>query len=743
MSEKETYTIEYGRENFATKLVANLTEKTQRDSAFDPDSYEQPYNPDDLYKAKGDYSVYESMMQDDQVDSAVQLKKDLVLGSGFEITGSEDVKAEIIDDVTLALQDDQETPFEDQLEEILTAYEFGFSLTEKIFKKRDDGKLTLGALKTRHPNTWKIEQDKFGNVSEYIQTITTGDIKVPSRNLIHYVNKRRFQNPFGTSDLRSAHTAWRIKVEVIKYYAIFLEKYAGGTAVAKYPRNMPKGPRNDLFTAIKKLQASTAITLPEGVELDIMEAKSDGEAFEKAINLFNTLIGRAVMIPDLLGYSGGETQGGSFSLGENQMEVFFKHIRRRRRTLEKLVNHHVIKPIVIFNYGMLDEFPKFQFKPINEEDSKELAKLWIEAVKGKFYEPSDDEINHFREQINFPLGDVERVSQPQPIIGGGIGDVDEQGRPSDAKGETPEEVGDNTEGDEPAGGERVNFRYEVPEGSFSHRTDFRAVEKQLDGAEEGLLNDALPIVDDMLNRLSSSISKKRIIENKNVDALAKLKLDRKADLRRAFEKHFKDLFVAAKAQASRELFRENFAKLNIEQQFLEFLEREIIFFIGDVEQTWIKNVRVHALEAIRDGLPFSAVELYIREELSKKAKVSIERWARTKSTEVFNRGRKEFFESSDVLSGYEYSAVMDGRTTVVCAGLHGKRFVKGTEPNPPLHYNCRSLLIPITRFEKFKPDTHAGGGTVTAKRGEKVSLGKKRPINDFIKENKGEGFSVE
>lgn len=727
MPESKEFSIEFdNRSNFATDLIANLTEKTVKESSEDPDSFDNPYNSDDIYRRSGDYRTYEAMLKDDQVDSAIQLKKDLVLGSGFEITASEDVNPEIVEDINQALTDDQRVPLEDQLEEILSSYEFGFSITERVFKHRDDGTLTLGKLLTRHPNTWLMPQDQSGKVIHYIQRGSTGDIKLRESSLIHYINKRKFQNPYGTSDLVSAHTPWRIKVEILKYYAIFLEKYASGTAVGKYPMNMPKTARDDLFTALKRLQASTAMTIPKEVEVEIMESKNDGEAFKKALDLLNMFIGRSIMIPDLLGYSGSETGGGSFSLGENQMNVFFKHIARRRKSLEQIINHSIIKPIVVFNFGMVDEFPKFKFNPIKEEDSLELAKSWIEAVKGRLYSPSDDEINHFREMVNFPMGDVERVKEP----------VDPRfGPPSEKQpDEKPKATEDNTDGKE-----KEEFAFKIPEGGFHSRVDFQAIKKQLEGGEQALLDATQPILDDMINRLSSSINKKKIIQNKNVDAIGSLKLDKKADMRRAMEKQFKALFLNAKQSGSRELFKQDFAKIDIEQDFLDLLEREISFYIGDVESAMLKDVRIEALAAIRDGLPFSAVEGFIRGDLSRKQKISLERWARTKTTEVFNRGRLEFFNSSDVVSGYQYSAILDGRTTVICAGLHGKKFKKGTEPVPPLHFNCRSILIPITRFEEFEADKNVGG-VVETNRGDSLKIPGKS-IQKHIDDNIGEGFS--
>lgn len=41
-------------------------------------------------------------------------------------------------------------------------------------------------------------------------------------------------------------------------------------------------------------------------------------------------------------------------------------------------------------------------------------------------------------------------------------------------------------------------------------------------------------------------------------------------------------------------------------------------------------------------------------------------------------------------------------------------------------HNCRSVLVPITKYEDWEADTHVG----------------KTPITDFIEENVGKGFSI-
>ena len=89
-----------------------------------------------------------------------------------------------------------------------------------------------------------------------------------------------------------------------------------------------------------------------------------------------------------------------------------------------------------------------------------------------------------------------------------------------------------------------------------------------------------------------------------------------------------------------------------------------------------------------------------------------------------NKGRVAFFEQSNVISGYQYSAILDDRVTDICRSLHGKKFRKGNQPIPPLHWQCRSVLIPITMFEEFTPTDKIGS----------------RTVDQFIEDEKGKGF---
>jgi len=262
-------------------------EKTFQESSYVVDSQNKPFNQDDLWQKMGDYSIYEEMKMDDQVNVALQLKKDLIVGSGWKIIPQDEGQTEIAEDITSRLQEDPAVAFEDQMEELIDgSYSFGFALSEKLFKFRDDNSLTWNEMKTRHPNSWLIHTDPHGNVENYQQRGVTGDINVNPKSLIHYINKRAFQNPYGTSDLRAAHDAWLVKRHIIRYYSIFLEKHASPTPVGKYKKNVPNSKIAELFNILKKFQAKTAMVIPEEFEIDFLESKTNGEAYIKGSNLF-------------------------------------------------------------------------------------------------------------------------------------------------------------------------------------------------------------------------------------------------------------------------------------------------------------------------------------------------------------------------------------------------------------------------------------------------------------------------
>ena len=78
----------------------------------------------------------------------------------------------------------------------------------------------------------------------------------------------------------------------------------------------------------------------------------------------------------------------------------------------------------------------------------------------------------------------------------------------------------------------------------------------------------------------------------------------------------------------------------------------------------------------------------------------IETILRTNATESFNMGRlTEGRRLGKFVQGFQYSAILDDRTTQICEELDGRIFRSDdpqlNELTPPNHFNCRSLIVAI------------------------------------------------
>lgn len=69
---------------------------------------------------------------------------------------------------------------------------------------------------------------------------------------------------------------------------------------------------------------------------------------------------------------------------------------------------------------------------------------------------------------------------------------------------------------------------------------------------------------------------------------------------------------------------------------------------------------------------------------------------RTAVTAITGMVRSAFIdENAEYFEGERFVATLDSRTTATCRANDGKVFPVGQGPTPPLHWNCRSLRVPI------------------------------------------------
>lgn len=91
-----------------------------------------------------------------------------------------------------------------------------------------------------------------------------------------------------------------------------------------------------------------------------------------------------------------------------------------------------------------------------------------------------------------------------------------------------------------------------------------------------------------------------------------------------------------------------------------------------------------------------------KDGLASKAKRDFSTITRTQATAVETQAKQEAYKAVDS-DGYIYNSIVDSRTSSVCRTLHGRKYLwkgVGRKPMPPMHYNCRSSIVPYFKGEK-------------------------------------------
>ena len=71
---------------------------------------------------------------------------------------------------------------------------------------------------------------------------------------------------------------------------------------------------------------------------------------------------------------------------------------------------------------------------------------------------------------------------------------------------------------------------------------------------------------------------------------------------------------------------------------------------------------------------------------------------RSSITQVNDAAMKEVaLANPDATKRYRYTAVLDSRTSPICRALDGKVYNWGEGPEPPVHFNCRSMRVPLVK----------------------------------------------
>ena len=184
----------------------------------------------------------------------------------------------------------------------------------------------------------------------------------------------------------------------------------------------------------------------------------------------------------------------------------------------------------------------------------------------------------------------------------------------------------------------------------------------------------------------------------------------------------------------KELLR-SFIELDSSGEWYEIIPQEAVNWLNDYVPKLAGIFSASVLEKTREVIQASMIAgatLQERmkalressEELARMTNQRIEAIARTEITRADSMGRLISMKANDDVIGVEFSAVMDDRTTEMCIERNGLIMrlddPRLPENTPPIHINCRSLLLSLTVYDF--PD-----GVLTSHEFDEIKAGNQRP----------------
>lgn len=656
--------------------------------------------------------------------------------------------------------------FKKKLDGIMSAMAYGFSMTNKVYDLVEiNGEQWMGIkhLRTKPPFTFYFYLDEYGNMIKLSQEVngrSSQDLDI--NRFIHYARNSDVDEYYGRSELVEAYRAWFSKEVTGRYMNMHMERCGSGFNILK-PTGDGKTPakgssaHNDLMNVLDSLRNTSGIVLPANMELESVMPKGV-DVFKTCLEYHDLSIAKAMLVPNLLGLS---VQGntGSFAQSSTQLEAFLWMLDADAVELEEVLNEQLFKELGELNFGD-GLYPYFCLLPLSESQTIETIKVWKDLVTSGAVEPTDTDESRIREMLGMPEKG-ESIKPPPPVMQPGVdpltGEPINNGDPNakDGKGGTDPTKKDPKSGvqnneeeftEETIRGKKaVAIEYLRKHGvevvdkkekfsAATKRVDFAAIAKGTELIEVKHKHDLSAAMDALVKFSDASIREDNVV---NVEDITKLKFpaDLVKNLRRVSKLVLLDGWNLGEEQAAKEVRtatmrrmpEANYAALR--NKAAKYLDAKSFLMAGNLSDealSIIKTVLVNSVKYSK-GVDETMTEIYT--QFAKKGMISpvlakealgealdvedsdyrLRTVIRTNSFDAINEARFDFYSDPDLknyVQGLEYSAVLDGRTTDICAELDGHTHATDWEGwdefRPPNHFNCRSILVPLLPNDEWE-----------------------------------------
>jgi phage gp29-like protein len=336
-----------------------------------------------IFKEADVGSVYRQMElfeemegKDPHLFSQMQTRKNAVIGLDFEVLPFSDDErdkeiSEFISDAIYNLES-----IEDIFIDLLDAIGKGFAVSEIMWEVRDN-KVQIKDIVSKH-------QKKFLWDEWDVMKVTTEDepmgIPLPNNKFIIHKYKARSGHPAKAGVLRVIAWMYLFKNYDVKDWVSFCEVFGMPLRLGKYNSGTSEEDKDALIKALVMLGSDAAGIIPESTDIEFVEASKTTSinVYEALANFCNKEMSKAILGQTLTSEIGSS---GSFAASKTHDGVRQDLIEADCKALAQTLRRDLIRPLVLFNFGIEDRLPHIKFHSEPPEDLEKSAKTYSVLIK--------------------------------------------------------------------------------------------------------------------------------------------------------------------------------------------------------------------------------------------------------------------------------------------------------------------------------------------------------------------------
>lgn len=373
-------------------------------------------------------AVYQEMSYNDPVITAILLcSRQLIRKVEWSVEEASKSAADVeAAEFLRSCMNDMSTTWSAFIDDLMSFFEYGWSYTEIVYKKRNGSKSKKGASKyddnrigwrkisgrsqtTLH--SWVI--DEYGTIRGMNQYTSNGIVFIPIEKALLFRTTTARNNPEGKSFLRGAYRPWYFKKHIEEVEGIGIERDLAGLPVITAPAGLdlfdtqnPKAveTKNNALKLVSSIRRdkNEGVVLSDGWKIELLSSNS-ARQFDtnSVINRHDQRIA-ITMLSDIVMMGGDKV--GSFALAKTKESMLAAALDAQLANVVDILNEIAIPRLFALNtFTGLSGLPKFKVTSVIIPNLTELGNF-IKALSGANMPlfPDIDLENYLRRLVNFP-----------------------------------------------------------------------------------------------------------------------------------------------------------------------------------------------------------------------------------------------------------------------------------------------------------------------------------------------------